>query len=183
MPTSEVIKLKKSRLSFPNLFKAKSFEEGQDPRFEATFLLDPSNKSHAKIIKTIKSEAARIAKEKWGDKIPKHKKCFGLTEDTDKEYDGYEGMFYIASNNKTRPTVVDRGRNPVAEEDGVIYAGCVVNGTVTLWTQDNKWGKRINANLRGVQFDSEGEAFGVAPVDAEEEFDELEDSDDDDFLD
>lgn len=184
MPTSEVIKLPKVRLSFPQLFKAKAFRPEQDPRFEGTFLLDPSNKAHAKVIKNIEAQAAAVAKEKWGKKIPKAlKQCFGDADDSGKEYDGYEGMFYISSSNKTRPTVVDRDRTPLVEEDGKPYAGCFVNGTVTLWTQDNEFGKRINANLRGVQFVSDGEAFGIAPVDAEDEFDELEDDGDDDFLD
>jgi hypothetical protein len=66
----------------------------------------------------------------------------------------------------------------LAEDDGVLYSGCYVNMTVTLWTQDNEYGKRVNANLRAVQFVKDGEAFGVAPVDAEEEFDEVEIEDD-----
>ena len=49
----------------------------------------------------------------------------------------------------------------------------------------NEFGKRINANLRAVQFVKDGEAFGVKPVDAEDEFDVLEGDaagGDDDFL-
>jgi hypothetical protein len=49
-PTSDIIKLKNVRLSFARLWKPKAFQEGQDPRFEATFLLDPSNAEHAATI-------------------------------------------------------------------------------------------------------------------------------------
>jgi hypothetical protein len=35
---------------------------------------------------------------------------------------------------------------------------------------DNKYGKRINAELRVVIFHADGEPFGAAPVDAESEF-------------
>ena len=40
--TSEVIKLKKVRLSFAKLFEPVSFRTGQSRRYEASFLLDPS---------------------------------------------------------------------------------------------------------------------------------------------
>jgi hypothetical protein len=100
-----------------------------------------------------------------------------------KSYDGYEGMFVIASNNRTRPTVVDRDLTPLVEEDGKPYSGCYVNGTITLWSQDNQYGKRVNANLRAVQFVKDGDAFGVKPADAEDEFDVLDGDDDEDFLD
>jgi len=178
MPTSEKILLGDGknpvRLSFPRLFQAKAFRPDQKARFEATFLLDPSIKSHAATIAQIKAEAKRIAEEQFGPKLPKGILfCWGNGDD--KEYDGYAGMFYIASSNQTRPVVQDRDRTPLAEEDGRPYAGCYVVGTITLWVMDNAFGKRINANLRGVQFVKEGDAFGVRPVDAEAEFEALPD--------
>ena len=190
--TSEVIKLAKARLSFARLFVPKAFREGQKERYEATFLIDPSSKAGQKQIATILDEATKVAKAKFNGKIPKTLKFgFGYADGDDfklgnvnfhsepKEYDGYEGMFYIATNNTTRPSVVDRGKAPLVEADGKPYSGCYVNGTLTLWGQDNEFGQRINANLRGVQFYMDGEAFGVKPVDADEEFDDIEDEFDD----
>lgn len=179
---SEKIRLRGVRLSFPKLFRAKAFEEGQDPRFEATFLLDPSNKTHAATIKEIKDQAKAVLQEKFNGKVPKGVKyCYG--EGDDKDYDGYEGQFYIATANRTKPAVVDRDRSQLEEADGKPYAGCYVNATITLWPQDHpKGGKRANANLLAVQFAKDGEAFGQKPVDAEDEFDVLDD-DEEDFLD
>jgi hypothetical protein len=52
-----------------------------------------------------------------------------------------------------------------------------VNTNVTLWTQDNKFGKAIRANLRIVQFVKDGKAFsGSAPANADDEFEALGDS-------
>jgi hypothetical protein len=197
--TSEVIKLARARLSFARLFTPKAFRQGQKERYEGTFLIDPSSKAGQAQIKNILSEATKIAKEKFNGKIPKTLKFgFGYADGSDfklgdvnfhsepKEYDGYDGMFYLASANTTRPTVVDRGRTPLVEADGKPYSGCYVNGTVTLWAQDNEFGQRINANLRGVQFYKDGEAFGVKPVDADEEFDDIEEEfedEEEDFLD
>ena len=45
----------------------------------------------------------------------------------------------------------------------------------------NSFGKRINANLYGVQFVKDGEAFGMGPVDVTDDFDDLSDDEDDDL--
>ena len=68
--TSEKISLEVTRLSFPVLWTPRSFAKGQAPKFQATFLLDPSDKAHAGMIKAIKKEAKRIAMEQFGE-IPK----------------------------------------------------------------------------------------------------------------
>lgn len=178
--TSEVIHLKKVRLSFPRLWVPKSFQPGQTARYEGSFLLDPSNAAHATKISEIKKQAKIILIAKYGSeaKIPKGiKRCYGLADKdpVKSEYDGYAGMFYLASNNTTKPKVVDRNPKRVLNEtDGKPYAGCMVNASITLWVQDNQFGKRVNANLRAVQFCEDNDAFGVKPVDAEEEFEALE---------
>ena len=88
-------------------------------------------------------------------------------------------MFLNASSDK-RPPVVDKDLSPITAEDDVIYAGCYVNATVRIWAQDNQFGKRVNFALRAVQFAKDGEAFGQAPVNAEEEFDDISDEEDED---
>ncbi len=190
-PTSEVLKMgtatSPARLSFARLYTPKPFEPGQKPRFEATFLLDPSNAEHKKQIDAIKVAAKKLIVDAGLDPT-EFRLCFGSGDK--KKYDGYKGMVYLASANTTRPTVVNRRREPVAETDpGAPYSGCYVIGSVTLWlnTKKSKW---INANLRAVQFVKDGERFGgAAPVDADAEFEALEDGDapatagaDDDFF-
>lgn len=197
--TSEKIALKNVRLSFARLFVPKAFGEGQKERYEAAFLLDPSDKAHAAIIKKIAATANELIGIKWDGEAPAGLECGFQHADGDtpvllgenklkwrgkpKTYDGYEGMFSISSANTTRPTIVDRDRTPLTEADGKPYSGCYVNGSITLWVQDNQYGQRINANLRAVQFVADGEAFGVRPADAEEEFDVLDGDEDDSFLD
>ena len=91
-----------------------------------------------------------------------------------KPYDGWQNMFVVVASNTVRPVVVNGKREPVMEGDkNAPYSGCYVNATVSLWTQNNKFGKRVNANLRGIQFLRDGPAFGVAPVDADNEFELL----------
>jgi hypothetical protein len=70
--------------------------------------------------------------------------------------------------------VIDRDKSPLTAEDGKPYSGCYVNCSLELWAQDNSYGKRINAQLGGVQFFKDGDAFsgGGSAADADD-FDEI----------
>ncbi len=162
------IKLSNVRLSFPQLFVPKSVQEGGEAKYSASFLLDKKN--DAAQIDTVRKAIASVATEKWGAKVPASlKKC--LHEGTEKSYDGYgEENMFLSTSATIRPTVVDRNRAPLTADDGRPYAGCMVNVVVRMWAQDNQFGKRINAQLQGVQFAADGEAFGAAPFNAEEHF-------------
>ena len=189
-----IVKLVDARLSFPALFEAKRYK-GDDkgtPKFSAMFSLDPDDPKQAKCLKTLKAEIARVAKTKWPDAVPpsvlfgKAKCCARDGDDNDNPQ--FHGLITVSASNTIQPAVCDRDpRIAVTAQDDIIYAGCYVNATIGLWAQDNDYGKRINANLRGVQFVRDGERFGAAPAEAEEEFDNIEDDDDldedDDLLD
>ena len=180
-PDIAIIKLEGVRLSFPQLFKPRAMinargEPEGEPKFSATFIMDCEK--HASLIAKIEKTIERLALDYWKKKMG-YKSC--LHDGNDKaDMDGYgDGLMFITSSRKTRPVVVDRQVNPVTEEDGIIYAGCYVNATVRLWVQDNKWGKRVNAELRAVQFVKDGESFGAGQVNAEDEFKSLDEELDD----
>jgi Protein of unknown function (DUF2815) len=170
--------LKDVRLSFPVLFEAKAFEEGGKKEFSASFLIPKS----APIVKEVQQVMLKIATEKWGEKGSKQLETLFrddrlcLHDGDRKDYEGYDGHFYLRSSNSVRPLTIDRARNPITEADGKLYSGCYVNANITLWPQDNKWGKRINSNLRGVQFFRDGEAFSGGQAGNVDEFEAHEDS-------
>lgn len=167
------------RLSFPQIWTAKAFQPGQDPRFNANFLLDVD--SQADQIKKMQDAIKKVASEKWADKIPKGLKVC-LNDGDEKDYDGYEGTMFVSASTKVRPAIVDQKRRPLAEEDGKPYAGCYVNVAVSLWAQDNQWGKRVNATLDAIQFVKDGDSFGGKKVGADVFGDIDEEDDDDNFL-
>lgn len=176
-PDPAIVKLENVRLSFPHLFSARAAEEGQEPKFSATFLMD--SEKHKTLIEKIEKTIERLALDHWKKKMG-FKSC--LRDGNEKaELDGYgDGVMFITASRKTRPVVVNRDVTPITEEDGIIYAGAWVNATVRLWVQDNKFGKRVNAELRAVQFVKDGESFGAGKVNAEEEFEAVS-SDPEDF--
>jgi hypothetical protein len=166
---SKRITLKNVRLSFPSLWKRAVFD-GNEGKYEATLLLD--KESQADQIEMIRAEIKRMV-DGSGVKVAHDKFC--LKDGDHVEYDGYAGCMSVKAAANKRPTVIDRDKTPLMEEDGKPYAGCYVNAVIDIWIQNNGYGKRANANLYGIQFVKDGEAFGSGPVDVSDDFDDLDD--------
>lgn len=176
---AQKVRLRGVRLSFPCLFKAESFEGGE-AKYSAKFLIHKIKDKDA--VKALKAAAEAAIK----DKFPKGVKESalrnpGINEANTKEWDGYDDdHVFITATSKRRPAVVDRDLSPLSEADGKPYAGCYVNATVRAYAWEHKTGKGVSFDLMAVQFAKDGDAFGGgAPVNVEEEFEELEDDDDD----
>lgn len=170
------IKLNDVRLAFPQLFEAKTVNGEGEPAFSATFLLPPNHPAAAEL----RAAFETLGKEKWGAKWPAIKKEIEAKDrtalhdgDTKASYAGFEGHLYVSARNKTRPLVLNSDKSPLTAQDGKPYGGCYVNASVELWCQDNNYGKRINASLRGVQFVRDGEAFSGGGAASEDEFDSV----------
>lgn len=186
------------RLSFEALFepdKRKADDGSTTEKWKSNFLLDKdafkSGEIKAKYMGKIMPAkdalklASNAAKEKkWGDetKWPKLKPDRVFLRDGDLEdWEGYPGNYYVSANANLneRPAVVtnrkDGNGNWIDAEPGgraVPYSGCFVNATITTWAQDNEHGKRVNARVKAVQFYRDGEAFGAAPTDPNDDFDD-----------
>lgn len=168
------IKLKNVRLSFPSLFKKAVFQ-GVETKYEATFLLDKTE--HSAAIDEISAGIAAFLKE-HKTKLPPDKLCLKDGDDTGR--DEYAGMVTLKASNQKRPLVIGKDRSPLTEDDNVLYSGCYVDAIITLWFQDNGFGKRVNASLEGLQFRRDGEAFGDGGARSNvDEFDAIDDGDDD----
>lgn len=170
------IKLENVRLAFPTLFEAKTVNGEGEPAFSASFLMAPNHPAVA----SLKAAFETLGKEKWGQKWPQVKKEMEAKDrtalhdgDTKASYAGFEGMLYVSARNKVRPLVIDKDKTPLSIIDGKPYAGCYVHASIELWCQDNNYGKRINASLRGVQFVKDGEAFAGGGSASEDDFDDL----------
>lgn len=177
------VKLRAVRLSFPGLWSPKESKDGRGkPSYQANFLVPKKDKKQIALVET----AIENAIDAWEKKNPKsgrfpdiddlskNEKCWRDGENRRGEplYDGYEGCMVLAARNSKRPGVVDVDKSPLVEDDGKPYAGCYVNAIVRIWIQDNDNGLALRCSLEAVQFLKDGEAFGAAPVDTDEEFDD-----------
>ena len=116
--------LKNVRLAFPALFEPSVYGEG-DPAYSATLIMDTAQ------AEVVDKAIAGVARDKWGAKADAQLKALRAAGkvclrdgDEKADYDGFEGMMFIAARSKTRPTVVDGQRQPLLQGDGRIYAGC-----------------------------------------------------------
>lgn len=173
-----ILQLRNVRVAFPAIFQPQAFGDNK-PAYGAKLIVDPSSPNVAAIREAI----ASAAKEKWGakaDGIVKQlmdDKKSAWVEGPYKNkngdvYDGFDGNFFLSTRSeKLRPTALDRQGQPVTEADHLIEGGCYVHASVDIYVQDSpKWGRRINAVLRGVKFYEDGERFGGSSAASADEF-------------
>ena len=174
---SKVIKLNNVRLSFPALWTPRKFAPTDAKgSYSATFILD--KKINAIEIAEIKRTIDLLVRENLKGKHPGATKI-ALHDGSEKpDVDGYgEGVMYLSARTDKAPPVIDRNMDPLVEADNKPVAGDYVRATIELWAQDNQYGKRINAKLRGVQFYKAGTPFGEGRIDVSKEFSPIEDDD------
>ncbi len=159
------------RLSYPSLFQPTSFQGEGEKKYQCSVIMDKEESADS--IKRLQEVIKEVMSEKW--RKPPQGLKIGLRDGKEKEgSDGYgSGVMFFTARSKNRPTTVNRDRSQVAEEDGVFYPGCYCNFIVEPWCQDNKFGKRVNFTLYGVQFVAQGDAFGDASPVGADDFEDL----------
>lgn len=165
--------LKNVRLSFPNLFvpqQPKKGDTGGKPKFNVCIVLD--KKTHAKEIKAIQEMSNAVAAKQWPQGVSKAVKfCLRDGSERDDKEGFSDAVMFLNASTQSRPAVVDRDpTKPIVEADGKIYGGCYANVSINIWSQDNDYGKRVNAGLGPVQWMADGERFGGGAPAATEVF-------------
>lgn len=169
------------RGAFLHLFQPQKSTDGNSESYNGNFILEPGS-ANAKILA---KAVEQVAKDKWGEKaegilaqLRKTDKVCHRTEPKANQngdvYDGFEDMHWVSASDKVRPTVVDRDKSPLTQADGKPYSGCYINVILDVWAQDNAFGKRVNASLKGVQFVKDGDSFGGGAPASADEFDVVE---------
>ena len=139
------------------IFEAEAFEAGGTEYYGTQLLIDRGSESEKVLLATIDTvrSAAKLGRVK-ADRL-----CVGDGDDTD--YDSHKGKTVMRATRvaqKGRPITADNLLNPCVKEDNLLYSGARARLKVSIWAQDNKWGKRVNAELLAVQFIAHGEQIG-----------------------
>lgn len=164
------------RLAFPQLFEARAFSDGQGEAYSASFIFAEDHPA----AKVMRDAIEAVGSDKWASKWPALKKELNAKDktalhsgDSKASYSGFAGNLYVSARSKVRPAVVDRDRSPLTQSDGKPYAGCYVNAILDVYPQDNAYGKRVNASLKGVQFFADGDAFSGGAAAKADDFPDL----------
>lgn len=165
------VMLKNVVLAFPALAEPQALGEGE-PAYGAKFPIAPNSEQQKAIEEAILAEA----KEAWKDKAKSvldllaedGKLCFTKkvykSKKTGEPYTGFEGKHYLSTRNaKTQPTVFNQYGEELSSKGDIerqAFSGALVNASIEIWAQDNKWGRRVNCSLRGVMLTGEGDNLG-----------------------
>lgn len=186
------IRLDNARGAFLALFEPQAIGDGE-PAYGGRIIIDPANKKMVAAIDAAIKQAA-YDQPKWKGKeeailakIIRDGNCCFLKQDyTDKNgdpYAGFEGMYSLGTRSKVKPLVIDRDRSPLVASDGRPYSGCYNNWSLEIWAQDNSFGRRINCQLKGVQFYRDGDSFSGGTPASQDDFEDLADGIDDELED
>jgi len=189
------LKIVGARLAFPVLFNPEQFQGQGEEMYSCNLLVGPKKnvevfvgepRDGGGLVYTKKmglyDALEKVGQDKWKDKWPAVKKASEAKDlnclhdgDTKADYAGFAGQWFLSCRSKAeaRPKVVDVNGSPLTARDGRVYAGCYVIGLVELWAQENEFGKRINAQVRGIQFLRDGDAFSGAAPASDDEFDDV----------
>lgn len=175
--------IKNVRLAFFNGYEPGTYEGKAS--YGAQLIVNP--KDTAQVAK-IDAAMEHTAIEKWGAKAKafladmkaKDRLCFrhGPKNAANGEpYDGFDGMFYLSCSSRENqaPLMLKADKSISTARDGDLYAGCYADVKLSLWAQDNQYGKRINAQCLVFQKRSDGDAFAGGPPPSADGMDDLSD--------
>lgn len=170
------VRLENVRVAFFQGFEPKQVNGEGEPAYSSSFLFAKDSPN----VKRVNAAVDAVAKEKWADKAPALLKQLRSADktclhdgDLKTDYEGFPDNFFVSSRAKSRPLILDRDKTPLTQEDGRPYSGCFVNAVIDVWAQDNKFGKRVNATLKGIQFVKDGDAFSASAPATPDAFDDL----------
>lgn len=178
------IKVSNVRASYPHLAEPYSGGTNDDgapskPKYSITALIPKD--THAAAIQLIKDQIEAAKKAHKGGPL----RCAPsnlFLKDGDEHYPDKpecEGMYVLSAREDRQPTILNMDREELTSKNEIeeeFYGGCYVSIVIRPWTQENGYGKRVNANLSSVLKRKDGEPFGEARVDTSDAYDDDDDN-------
>lgn len=171
----------KVRFSYANIWEPRAAEEGQEPKYSLCILIPKSDTTTLRKIKAAINAAKEAGKNLWGGNVPSKLKLPLRDGDEDKpEQEEYAGHYFLNANSKQKPGIVDKNVQPILDQSEV-YSGCYGRVSINFFPFNQKGNKGVGAGLQNIQKLADGEPLGGRSR-AEDDFDTVEDSSDDEFL-
>jgi hypothetical protein len=174
------------RISYPQIFTPRAFEDGGTPRFSVILMVDKTDKEHMAFVKQLYQDLDAVRKEHWPDEAKRPRNALmGETKspikDGDKTVDTngiplseknpeYAGHYIITASATRKPAVVNRNLHEVIDPN-VVYGGCRCKVNVNAYSFDVRANRGATVGLNGVQFWDGGEPFGGGRPPVEDMFD------------
>ncbi len=171
----------KVRFSYANVWEPKSINGGEE-KYSVSLIIPKSDKKTIKDIEKAVEAAKKAGMPKFGGKIPSNLKMPLRDGDIDREEDeNYADSYFINANCKTKPGIVDKKGQPIIDSTE-FYSGCYGHASITFYAFNSNGNKGIACGLNNLMKVEDGEPLGGRSR-AEDDFVDLIEDDDDDFLD
>lgn len=154
-----------ARVSFPHLIAPWAGAPGQDAKFSATLIFDPSDPTVAMLRELVKE----CARNRWGAKMPAGMRS--PVSDGVERYPETVGKVVVKTTARTRPAVIDALKRPITDENE-LYGGMYGRAQVSAYSYDQSGNRGVALSLLALQKTRDGERFGGEAADVGA-FDEL----------
>ena len=174
---STIVTTGKVRLSYEHLIAPAAINDGDDPKYSASFIISE---------KAVQDAIKQGITSNWGGKKPgKLKLPLRDGDDERPDDEAYKDAYFINANCTTKypPFIVDANKRPITNETE-IYSGCYGLGVVSFYPFDSNGNRGIACGLLGFVKTGNGEplASRISVDDALEGVDLSAYVDDDDDL-
>lgn len=162
----------KVRFSYVNIFRSRSFREGQDAKYSICLLIPKEDKKTLHDLTKAMDEAVQEGiTSKWGGKKPKSLRLPLRDGDEERadEAPEYEGMMFLNANSTQKPGIVDKDLNEILDPDEV-YSGCWGRASINFFPYDSNGNRGVGVGLNNIQKLKDGDRLGSARASAEADF-------------
>lgn len=183
---TKVVTGKDTRWSYANVWQAKSINGGT-PKYSVSLIIPKSDTVTVKKIKAAIQAAYEEGEGKLkgnGRSVPplsaiKTPLRDGDTERPDDE--AYKGCYFVNANSTTAPGIVDADRQEILDHSEV-YSGVYGRASISFYAFNSSGNRGIACGLNNLQKIRDGEPLGSRSS-AQDDFADVDDDDDDGFLD
>ena len=183
---TKVITGKDTRWSYCNAWEAKSINGGT-PKFSVSLIIPKKDTVTVNKIKAAIEAAYREGESKLkgnSKAVPALSALKTPLRDGDTERPGdeaYKDSYFINANSTTAPGIVDADRQPILDHSEV-YSGVYGRASISFYAFNSSGNRGIACGLNNLQKIRDGEPLGSRSR-AEDDFADVDDDDDDGFLD
>ena len=183
---TKVITGVQTRWSYANVWTPKAMAEGAKPKYSVSLIIPKSDTVTIQKIKAAIKAAYEEGQSKLkgnGKSVPPLAAIKTPLRDGDVERpddEAYQNAYFVNANSPTAPGIVDADRQPIIDTSEV-YSGVYGRASITFYAFNSNGNKGIACGLNNLQKIADGEPLG-GKTRAEDDFADLDDEDDDDFL-
>ena len=183
---TKVITGVQTRWSYANVWNPKAMAEGAKPKYSVSLIIPKSDTVTIQKIKTAIKAAYEEGQSKLkgnGKSVPPLAAIKTPLRDGDVERpddEAYQNAYFVNANSPNAPGIVDADRQPIIDTSEV-YSGVYGRASITFYAFNSNGNKGIACGLNNLQKIADGEPLG-GKTRAEDDFADLDDEDDDDFL-